>query len=71
MKERQGDPLRALSTFVRGVTSELLTREAIESLIKVGGFDQCEEMNRQTLLKCMEKVMAMEIKFQRRESSVR
>ncbi|MEC7183749.1 MAG: DNA polymerase III subunit alpha, partial [Bdellovibrionota bacterium] len=55
-REREdGGPFKSFIDFCERCDLRVVNKRAIESLIKVGGFDQCEEMNRQTLLKCMEK----------------
>ena len=57
-EREEGGPFKSFIDFCERCDLRIVNKRAIESLIKVGGFDQCEEMNRQTLLKCMEKVMA-------------
>ena len=56
-REEKG-PFKGFIDFCERCDLRIVNKRAVESLIKVGGFDQCEKMNRQSLLKCMEKVMS-------------
>jgi DNA polymerase-3 subunit alpha len=56
-REEKG-PFKDFIDFCERCDLKVVNKRAVESLIKVGGFDQCEKMNRQSLLKCMEKVMS-------------
>jgi DNA polymerase-3 subunit alpha len=56
-REEKGH-FKSFIDFCERCDLKIVNKRAVESLIKVGGFDQCEKMNRQSLLKCMEKVMS-------------
>lgn len=55
IRERtEGGPFKGFIDFCERVNLKKVTKKAIESLIKVGAFFECEKMNRRTLLENME-----------------
>tara|TARA_R110002072_G_scaffold64203_2_gene159247 strand:+ start:87464 stop:91063 length:3600 start_codon:yes stop_codon:yes gene_type:complete len=53
----ENGPFTGFINFCERVDLKLVNKRMIESLIKVGGFDSCESMNRKTLLENMELII--------------
>lgn len=60
-REAQG-PYKGLIDFCERVNLRKVGKKALESLIKVGAFDQCEKLNRKTMLENMELIMSHGLK---------
>lgn len=59
VRERtENGAFRGFIDFCERVNLKLVNKRVIESLIKVGAFDQCERLNRRTLLENMELIVA-------------
>lgn len=59
VRERQENgPFTGFIDFCERVNLKIVGKRVIESLIKVGGFDNCEKLNRRTLLENMELIIA-------------
>lgn len=59
IREREENgPFRGFIDFCERVNSKALNSRTIESLIKVGAFDDCEKMNRKTLLENLDLILA-------------
>ncbi|MFT6070079.1 MAG: DNA polymerase-3 subunit alpha [Bacteriovoracaceae bacterium] len=56
-REKNGE-FKGFIDFCQRVDLKVINKRMIESLIKVGGFDGCERMNRKTLLESMELIIA-------------
>lgn len=65
VREREENgPFTGFIDFVERINHRLVNKRVIESLIKVGGFDQCEKLNRRTLLENMEFLVNFGVKKQ-------
>lgn len=53
-----GGPFTGILNFCERVNLKIINTRVFESLIKVGGFDECEKMNRKTLLENLEMILA-------------
>lgn len=62
-KEENG-PFTGFINFCERVSTKVINKRVLESLIKVGAFDNCERMNRNTLLQNMEKISSHAHKHQ-------
>lgn len=59
IREREENgPFTGFIDFCERVNLKMVNKRVIESLIKVGGFDQCEKLNRKTLLENMELIVS-------------
>ncbi|MBT7768192.1 MAG: DNA polymerase III subunit alpha, partial [Bdellovibrionales bacterium] len=58
VREGKNGPYQGLIDFCQRVPYQSVNRRAMESMIKVGVFDQCEEMNRRTMLEHLELILA-------------
>jgi DNA polymerase-3 subunit alpha len=59
IRERtENGPFDGFIDFCERVNLKTVGKRVIESLIKVGGFDKCEKLNRKTLLESMELIIA-------------
>jgi DNA polymerase III subunit alpha len=59
VRERtENGPFKGFIDFCERVNLKLVNKRVIESLIKVGAFDDCETLNRRTLLENMELIIA-------------
>lgn len=59
IREREENgPFTGFIDFCERVNLKMVNKRVIESLIKVGGFDQCERLNRKTLLENMELIVS-------------
>jgi DNA polymerase III subunit alpha len=57
VRERETNgPFKNFEDFCMRISSKSANKRCLESLIKVGGFDQCEKHNRKTLLENLEAV---------------
>lgn len=66
-EREENGPFTGFINFCERVSMKAVNRRVLESLIKVGAFDNCEGMNRKTLLECMELVMSHASKKQEEE----
>ena len=57
-EREENGPFKGFIDFCERVSMKQVNKRVIESLIKVGAFDQCEKLNRATLLENMELVVA-------------
>lgn len=57
-EREENGPFQGFIDFCERVSMKACNKRVIESLIKVGAFDDCEEMNRATLLENLELVVA-------------
>jgi DNA polymerase III subunit alpha len=65
VRERdENGPFKNFIDFCLRVNLKKVNKKVVESLIKVGAFDECEERNRKTLLNNMELVLAYSSKKQ-------
>lgn len=62
-REKNG-PYKGFIDFCERVDHKSVNKRVIESLIKVGAFDQCEQMNRKTLFENLEMVVSYGQKIQ-------
>lgn len=67
-EREENGPFKGFIDFCERVSMKSCNKRVIESLIKVGAFDDCEEMNRATLLENMELVVAYAQKKQEERS---
>ena len=59
VRERtENGPFKGLIDFCERVNLKIINTRVFESLIKVGAFDNCEKMNRKTLLENLEMILA-------------
>lgn len=59
VRERtENGPFAGLLNFCERVNLKIINTRVFESLIKVGAFDNCEKMNRKTLLENLEMILA-------------
>ena len=59
VRERtENGPFTGLLNFCERVNLKIINTRVFESLIKVGAFDNCEKMNRKTLLENLEMILA-------------
>jgi DNA polymerase-3 subunit alpha len=69
IRERtENGPFTSFIDFCERVSMKMVNTRVLESLIKVGAFDECESMNRRTLLENMEIVIAHAKKKQEEKS---
>ncbi len=68
--EREANgPFKGLIDFCERVSMKSANTRVIESLIKVGAFDDCEKMNRKTLLENLETIVAFAKKKQEEKAN--
>ncbi len=63
-ERKENGPFTGFIDFCERVSTKSCNKRTLESLIKVGAFDECEKMNRATLLENMETVVAYASKKQ-------
>lgn len=63
-EREESGPFTGFVNFVERINHRLVNKRVIESLIKVGAFDQCEKFNRRTLLENMEFLVSFGAKKQ-------
>jgi DNA polymerase III subunit alpha len=63
VREENG-PYQGFLDLIERVNLQMINRKVLESLIKVGAFDQCEKYNRKTLLDNLDMMMAYAAKRQ-------
>jgi DNA polymerase-3 subunit alpha len=56
-ERKENGPFEGFIDFCERIQHNQVNKRVIESLIKVGAFDQCEQFNRKTLLENMEKII--------------
>lgn len=63
-ERKENGPFVSFIDFCERVNLKKVSKKAIESLIKVGAFDNCETLNRKTLLEHMELIISHGLKKQ-------
>ena len=63
-EREQNGPFKGFVDFCERIDWKRINKRVVEALIKVGAFDQCERMNRMTLLENMELVISFGQKLQ-------
>jgi DNA polymerase-3 subunit alpha len=70
VREREENgPFKGFVEFCERVSMKAVNKRVLESLIKVGAFDQCEKYNRKTLLENLELIVGYAAKKQEEVSS--
>lgn len=66
-REKEG-PFKGILDFLERTNLKMINKRMLEALVKVGAFDQCEEMNRKTLLENLEMFILYASKFQEKKA---
>ena len=70
IEEREANgPFTGFIDFCERVSTKAINTRVLESLIKVGAFDECEKMNRKTLLENLETIVAYAKKKQEEKAA--